>query len=108
MATADDVQKQLGGPGSQANPSDTITVYDGADPKVNGFAPWRAWDMRGWLRTLTWDLLRFRPLSDGKPVPGIKRGLFDWILQIAYQTDQNNTILRRIAAKQGVDVSDLV
>lgn len=110
MATADDVNANLGGPGSPSNPSDTIVVYAGADPVKNGFASWKAWDMRGWLRTLTSDLLRFRPISDGKPLVDktTNRGLFDWVLQVAYQTDQNNTILRRIAAKTpGVDISDL-
>lgn len=107
MATADDVNILLGGPGSPPNPSDTITVYEGATVAANGFASWRAWDLRGTVLTLVHDLLRFRPLSDGKPVPGIRRGLFDWVLQVAYQTDQNNTILRRIAAKTGADVSDL-
>jgi hypothetical protein len=109
MATADDVNNALGGPGSPGNPPDTIVVYDGATVAANGFASWKAWDLRGTILTLVHDLLRFRPLSDGKPNPGVKRGLFDWVLQAAYQTDQNNTILRRIAAKTpGVDISDLL
>lgn len=109
MATADDVNNALGGPGSPSNPSDTITVYDGADTAQNSFAPWAAWDMRGWLRQLTWDLLRFRKIDAGKPSVDrtVPLGLWDAVLRGAYQADQNNTILRRLAAKLDVDVSDL-
>ncbi|WP_409428366.1 hypothetical protein [Mycobacterium sp. SMC-11] len=107
MANADDVMNALfpANPG----PGDTITVYDGADPLKNGFAPWRAWDLRGWVRQLTWDLLRFRPIEDGRPNADrtIKFGLFDAVMRVAYQTDQNNQILRRLATKHGVDLTDL-
>ncbi|OMC55361.1 hypothetical protein A5747_13275 [Mycobacterium sp. IS-836] len=108
MADANDINNLLGGPGSPANPADTIIVYEGATQADNGFTPWKAWDLRGWVRTLVHDLLRFRAMSEGKPDgKTIKRGLYDWIVRIAYQTDQNNAILRRIAAAQKVDISDL-
>jgi hypothetical protein len=109
MATPDDVMNQLGGPGSPSNPADTITVYDGADPKKNGFAPWRAWDLRGWVRQLTWDLLRFRAIDDGKPNADrtVKLGLWDAVLRTVFQVDRQDEVLKRIAAKIGVDVSDL-
>lgn len=106
MADASDVMNQLFPP---PNPWDTITVYDGADPQRNGFAPWRAYDMRGWLRQLTWDLLRFRGIDEGRPGKDrtLKIGLYDLICRIAYQTDQNNELLRRITTKLDIDVLDL-
>lgn len=110
MATADDVNANLGGPGSPSNPSDTIVVYAGADPVKNGFASWKAWDMRGWLRTLTSDLLRFRAIDDGKPNADrtVKLGLWDAVLRTLFQVDRQDAILKRIAAKVGADISDLV
>ncbi|WP_062906629.1 hypothetical protein [Mycobacterium avium] len=85
-------------------------MYEGADPAKNGFAPWEAWDMRGWLNRLTWDLLRFQKIDAGKPSKdrSVPAGLRDTVNTIWYLTDQNNTLLRRIAAKVGVDVSDLL
>ena len=110
MATPDDVMNVLFPPQQGGHPpADTIVVYQGADAQRNGFAPWSAWDMRGWIRQLVWDLLRFRLIDEGKPNPDrtLPMGLFDHIVRIDFQTDQNNQILRRIAEKLEVDISDL-
>lgn len=110
MATADDVQRELFPPMVNGHPpTDAIVVYQNADPKRNGFAPWTAWDLRGWIRQLTWDLLRFRLIDEGKPNPDrtLPMGMYDHIMRVAYQTDRNEKILRRIAEHLEIDISDL-
>lgn len=88
------VQQQLFPPGPQ--PADAITLYEGAEKAKNGFAPWRAWDLRGPVLKLAWDLLRFRKLSDGKAIaaeiaadPTKAHSLYDWVLYVAYQLSQS-------------------
>lgn len=102
------VQSQLFPPGPQ--PSDAIVMYDGHPAGLNGWSSWKAWDMRSWLNRLTWDLLRSQPLSQGKPnyANTVPIGLRDAVTRIAYQTDQNNQILRAIAAKTATDISAIV
>lgn len=101
MANADDVMNVLFPPKIGGHPPvDTIVVYQGADPKRNGFAPWSAWDLRGWVRQLTWDLLRFRLIGEGKPQDDtLPMGLFDMVIRTAYQTDENNKLLKQILEK---------
>ena len=99
------VQNQLFPPGPE--PADAITVYEGADP-VTEFKPWRAWDLRGPLLKLCWDLLRFQLIESGKPVARtLPRGLRDTITHIWFTTEQNNQILRRLAKVGNVDHSDI-
>lgn len=103
------VQNQLFPPGPQA--PDAINMYDGAIQSKNGFGSWKSWDMRGWLNRLTWDLLRFQPLSKGKgpyPDPSVPYGLRDSVTRIMYQTDENNRILRKLAAVGNVDLTGIV
>ena len=93
-------------------PPDAVHLYQGAVPAKNGFAAWWAWDIRSIVLKLGWDLLRFFPVSAGKPAANWDRtvpfGLRDTITRIWYQVDQNNQILQRLAAAQKVDISDLL
>lgn len=99
------VQQQVFPPGPQ--PADAITMYDGALPAKNGFAPWKSWDIRGWLNRLTWDLLRFQTIDSGKPNADrtVPYGLRDTVSAIWYLVDQNNQLLRAIAAKVDANVA---
>jgi hypothetical protein len=103
------IQSQLFPPGGP--PPDAIFLYDGATVANGaGFNAWKAWDIRSWINRLTWDLLRFQPITAGKPNPNrtAPYGLRDAVTRIMYQTDQNNRILRAIAAKQGVDLKTIL
>jgi hypothetical protein len=74
-------------------------MYQGADHAEFPWAQlpnggWWAWDMRGPTLTLAWDLLRFRPVSDGAAVaadlknnPTKPHGLFDYIVYLAYKAN---------------------
>lgn len=88
------VQQQLFPPGPP--PPDTITMYEGATQ----FKPWKAWDVRGWLNRLVWDLLRFQKLDDHAPPADRTQplGLRDTVTTIWFLTDQNNKLLKAIAA----------
>ena len=101
------VQNQLFPPGPA--PSDAITVYEGTDPTKGQKFSFRAWDLRGPILKLTWDLLRFQKVDNGH-LPADRTtpvGLRDSVNIILRLTDQNNTILRRLAAASKVDISDL-
>jgi len=103
------IQSQLFPPGGP--PADAINIYDGASVANGaGFNSWKAWDMRSWLNRLTWDLLRFQPIAYGRPNPNrnIPYGMRDAVTRIMYQTDQNNRILRAIAAKTNTDISSIL
>lgn len=91
-------------------PGDTIFLYDGAVQAKNGFSPWKAWDIRGWLNRLVWDLLRFQVIDSGKPNPDrtVPYGLRDTVSAIWYLTDQNNQLLKAIATKVGASTTGLV
>lgn len=107
----DDVMAQLF-PARQANgqpPGDTIVLYEGADSKKNGFAPWKAWDVRSWINRLSWDLLRFKKIDDGVPSSDrtIPYGLRDTITAIWWLADQNNKLLHELLAANP-DVADKV
>jgi hypothetical protein len=109
MFSADDVMGILFPP-RQANgqpPADAIVMYDGADKAKNGWAPWKAWDIRGWLNRLTWDLLRFKPIDAGVPASDrtIPYGLRDTITAIWWLADANHKLLLEIGDKVGVDTS---
>lgn len=97
------VQNQVFPPGPQ--PPDAITMYDGALQAKNGFAPWKSWDVRGWLNRLTWDLLRFQTIDSGKPNPDrtVPYGLRDTITALWYLADQNNQLLQRLVASAVVN-----
>lgn len=92
------VQQQLFPPGPP--PPDTITMYEGATQ----FKPWKAWDVRGWLNRLVWDLLRFQKLDDHAPPADRTQplGLRDTVTTVWFLTDQNNKLLKAIAANAGV------
>jgi hypothetical protein len=92
------VQQQLFPPGPP--PPDTITMYEGATQ----FKPWKAWDVRGWLNRLVWDLLRFQKLDDHAPPADRTQplGLRDTVTTIWFLTDQNNKLLKAIATNAGV------
>ena len=110
MADANDVMSVLFPPQQDGHPpADTIVVYQGADSKRNGFTPWSAWDLRGWVRQLTWDLLRFRLIDEGKPNPDrtLPMGMYDHICRISFQTDRSEQMLKRICEKLEIDVTDL-
>ena len=101
------VQNQLFPPGPPA--SDAFVVYDGADPAKGQNFAFRAWDMRGPVFKLVWDLLRFQKVDNGH-LPADRTtpvGLRDSVNIILRLTDQNNQILRRLAAASKVDISDL-
>lgn len=91
------VQQQLFPPGPP--PPDAITLYEGATQ----FKPWKAWDVRGWLNRLVWDLLRFQKVDDHAPPADRTQplGLRDTVSTIWFLTDQNNKLLKAIAAKVG-------
>jgi hypothetical protein len=95
------VQQQLFPPGPP--PPDTITMYEGATQ----FKPWRAWDVRGWLNRLVWDLLRFQKVDDHAPPADRTQplGLRDTVTTVWFLTDQNNKLLKAIAAKVGATAS---
>ena len=101
------IQAQLFPPGPE--PADAITVYDGADPAKGQKFAFRAWDLRGPLLKLAWDLLRFQLIDNGKLPPDRKTplGLRDSVNIILRTTDQNNAILQRLAASAKVDISDI-
>jgi hypothetical protein len=96
------VQQQLFPPGPP--PPDTITMYEGATQ----FKPWKAWDVRGWLNRLVWDLLRFQKLDDHAPPADRTQplGLRDTVTTIWFLTDQNNKLLKAIAANGGATTSE--
>jgi hypothetical protein len=102
------VQNQLFPPGPQ--PPDAITVYQGADPEKNGFSPWKAWDIRGPLLRLMWDLLRFQQMPAGKMPTDLTTpiGLRDSVNVILRQTNQNYQILQRICEVGKIDISDIL
>lgn len=90
-------------------PRDAITMYDGAVQAKNGFASWKAWDLRGPILKMAWDLLRFQLIGAGKPNADrtVPYGLRDSVNRIMYQTDQNNQILRKMAQVAGIDITDI-
>jgi hypothetical protein len=100
------VQNQLFPPGPQ--PADAITLYEGADKAKNGFTPWRAWDLRGPLLKLCWDLLRFQVPAKPNPDPTVPVGLRDSVNAILFLSNQNNKILRKLAEVGKVDISEIV
>ena len=108
MATPDDVQNQL------LNAGDKIKVYDGAG-KNDGFswaqlpdAGWWAWDLRGWVRQLTWDLLRFQRPSDAKDgSPTTKYGLRDSVNRQHLLAEQNNFMLKALCKANKIDLSGM-
>lgn len=102
------VQNQLFPPGPQ--PSDAIQMYQGADAIKNGFKPWTAWDLRGPILRLCWDLLRFQVMGFGKMPADLTTpiGLRDSVNVILNMTYQNNLMLQRMAKVAGIDVSDIV
>src|ERR1700756_4062154 len=99
------VLAQLFPPG--AAPADTIVLYDGAVQAKNGFAPWKAWDMRSPLLKLAWDLLRFQLIDNGKGNPDRTTpiGLRDSVNEILYKTDRTLAIVELLAANAKVDIS---
>ena len=100
------VQQQVFPPGPP--PPDAITVYDGADPAKGQNFSFRAWDLRGPILRIVWDLLRFRKIGDGKQFGAdatVPHGLYDWVLYTAYLTNQNNQILRKLAQVGNIDIS---
>jgi hypothetical protein len=108
MASPDDVM------GALVNPNDAITVYDGAGHQWFSWAQlanggWKAWDLRGWVRQLTWDLLRFQPIDYGKPNPDrtVPYGLRDAITRTMYQADQCEQKLDLIIAAMKIDTSSI-
>ena len=108
MAAIDDVNRQF------FDDRDKIKVYDGAGKK-DGFgwaqlpdAGWWAWDIRGWIKQLTWDLLRFqRPTDFRGGDPNKKWGARDSWSRQHLLAEQNNILLKRIAVKVGADVTGL-
>lgn len=102
------VMNQMFPPGPP--PGDAITVYDGVDKSKGQSFSFRAWDLRGPLLKLAWDLLRFRKITDGKLFGNddtVPSGLYDWVVFTAYTTRQNNQILRRLAKVAAIDISDI-
>jgi hypothetical protein len=100
------VMNQLFPPGPTP---DTITVYDGTSTAKGQNFAFRAWDLRGPILKLCWDLLRFQVVDNGK-LPADRTtpvGLRDSVNIILRDVDQNNTMLRRICAQLKIDVSDL-
>jgi len=102
------VQAQLFPPGPK--PADAITMYQGADKTKNGFASWDAWDLRGPVLRLAWDLLRFQQMPYGKMPADLTTpiGLRDSVNVILNMTWQNNQILQRMAKVADIDISDIV
>ena len=95
----DDVMKAMFDPG------DKIVVYEGADKAHFPWAQlanggWWAWDLRGWVRQLVWDLLRFQKPVDKKITgdfdPALPWGLRDQITRIHLLQEQNNWMLRKL------------
>jgi hypothetical protein len=82
-------------------------MYQGATQAKNGFAPWKAWDLRGPILKLAWDLLRFFPLEYGRPNPDdtVPYGMRDSIARIMFQVNRTEKKIDLIAAKLGVDLS---
>lgn len=97
------VQGQLFPPGPQ--PADAITMYEGATQAKNGFAPWRAWDVRGPFLKLAWDLLRFQVPTAPSADATLPVGLRDSVNQSLFLAKQNNQILRALAKAGNVDIS---
>jgi hypothetical protein len=93
------VQQQVFPPGPA--PADTIVLYDGATVAKNGFASWKAWDIRSWINRLTWDLLRFQLIDSGKPNSDrtVPYGLRDTVTAIWWLADQNHQLLQQLVAK---------
>jgi hypothetical protein len=88
---------------------DTITVYDGTSTAKGQNFAFRAWDLRGPILKLAWDLLRFMVVDNGK-LPADRTmpvGLRDSVNITLRTVDQNNTMLRRICKSLSVDISDL-
>lgn len=100
MTAIDDVNKQF------LDPADKIKVYDGAG-KDDGFTwaqektfGWWAWDLRGFVKQLCWDLLRFHKISDFSSGDTSKKwGLRDSISRIHYLAEENNQLLKKLLEK---------
>jgi hypothetical protein len=109
VAAIDDVNLQF------INPSDKINMYDGATaddfPGPTGAGSWQAWDMRGWLNRLTWDLLRFQDWTKyGKSMPNPKSnrwGFRDSVTRQHCIAEQNNYMLRKICAQLKIDITGI-
>ena len=102
------IQSQLFPPGPQ--PADAIVVYEGADPAKGQKFSFRAWDLRGPILRLCWDLLRFQKVGSGY-LPADRStpvGLRDSVNIILRVTDQNNAILQRLAKQANVNITDLL
>ena len=113
MAAIDDVQQQF------INPQDPVTLYDGAtnppfswaNNLVNGIKNGlKVWDIRGFTKTLAYDLLRFQKPSE-KNInldtfdPTIAWGMRDQVTHLQMMTVQNNWMLRKLCAERGIDVT---
>lgn len=108
MGAAEDVAAQF------INDRDKIKVYDGAG-KNDGFtwaqlpdAGWWAWDIRGWIKALVWDLLRFqKPIDFKTGDPSKKWGARDSLSRQHLLAEQNNFMLRKICRHYGIDLDEM-
>jgi hypothetical protein len=94
-------------------PSDAVIMYKGATKE---FFPWAqlpnggywAWTLRGMFLTFISDLLRVMVPQAPTGVTGQPYGFRDSVNSTLFLAEQNNQILRAIAAKTGTDISSIV
>jgi hypothetical protein len=102
LAAIDDVNLQF------VNAADKIKMYDGATKSEAGFDAWWAWDIRGWLNRLTWDLLRFqKPANYKDGNVGKPWGLRDSVSRQQLVAEQNLFVLRKLAEANKIDLTGM-
>lgn len=97
MGAAEDVGAQF------INPGDLNTLYEGSS------APKKVIDLRGMIKYITWDLLRFQkpsafvdPTRDWVNTP---IGMRDSASRQAVLTEQNNVMLRLLCKQAGINLT---
>lgn len=101
MANPDDVMRELN------NNNDVCVVYDGAQ----GLFPEggrRTGSLRYTVFKLVWDFLRFQKVADFKVFDlNAAHGMRDQVSRSLLLAEQNNFMLRKLAAAQKVDLAGM-
>ena len=107
MGAAEDVARSF------IDPNDKIVVYEGASKNLFPWAQlnnggWHAWDLRGWVRQLVWDLLRFQKPSDkAKGEVDVPWGLRDSVTRQHLVAEQNNWMLQKLCEANDIDLDEM-
>lgn len=96
MGAVEDVAAQF------INNNDKNTLYEGSDnPKKVG-------DIRGMIKYITWDLLRFqKPIDFKVGAITVSYGLRDSVSRQHLLAEQNNWLLKKIAENLKINITEL-